>query len=188
MLPWLLLVVVLDLVVVALDGMPVARRGVIEHHGPDPAVRRPRPRPAPAYALTDTVDGTGAALLILIPAYHAGSKYGRFGFLLTCVGREAVAFLLVGWPVHRGSRHHVGHDRVARRRLALGLLGAWNQRLTASRRQDADPAAREAIELIQRLQDLSGADVHRPRRPGQRDAGAGPARRPRCRRPAAPCS
>ncbi len=38
----------------------------------------------------------------------------------------------------------------------LGLLGAWNQRLAAEQAEtDADPAAREAIELIQRLQDLS---------------------------------
>ena len=41
--------------------------------------------------------------------------------------------------------------------ITLGILGAWNQRLTAEQEgQEADPAAREAIELIQRLQDLSG--------------------------------
>ena len=42
--------------------------------------------------------------------------------------------------------------------ITLGILGAWNQRLTAAEQEspDDDPAAREAIELIQRLQDLSG--------------------------------
>jgi signal transduction histidine kinase len=40
--------------------------------------------------------------------------------------------------------------------LLLGVLGAWNKRLTDEQETDVDPAAREAIELIQRLQDLSG--------------------------------
>ncbi len=40
--------------------------------------------------------GPGAALLILVPAYHAGSRYGRFGFLLTCVVASG-AFLVSVW-------------------------------------------------------------------------------------------
>ena len=49
---------------------------------------------------------------------------------------------------------------------ALGILGAWNQRLAAeAAAEQPDLAAREAIELIARLQDLSLIHISEPPRP-----------------------
>lgn len=149
-LPWLLLVLVLDLVVVGLEGLPMARRGVL-----NTIILTLLCVSAAAAGAAYAVADIGAALLILIPAYHAGSKYGRFGFLLTCV--VALSAFLVAirlHPIPEGSRLTTAAWIGAA--LTLGILGAWNQRLTAEQDgPDADPAAREAIELIQRLQDLS---------------------------------
>ena len=150
-LPWMLLVLTLDLVVVGLEGLPMSRRGVLNTMILTLLCVSAAAAGA-AYAIADL----GAALLILIPAYHAGSKYGRFGFLLTCV--VALSAFLVAIQLHplpEASRlTTIAWIGAA---ITLGVLGAWNQRLTAEQEgADADPAAREAIELIQRLQDLSG--------------------------------
>ena len=101
--------------------------------------------------------GPRAALLILIPAYHAGSRFGRLGFLLTCVVAGA-AFLVSTWlyPPEEPTDNRLGLIAWVGAAITLGVLGAWNKRLTDEQEQDVDPAAREAIELIQRLQDLSG--------------------------------
>ncbi len=148
-LPWLLLVVALDLVIVVLDRTPLGRRGVL-----DSLVLALLALSAAAsgvaFALTE-----GAALLILIPAYHAGTLYGRFGFLLTsALGGGAFLGAAALFEQSRG----VTPEMLAWLAAAslLGILGAWNQRLAAEQAaEDADPAAREAIELIERLQDLS---------------------------------
>jgi signal transduction histidine kinase len=151
-LPWLVLVVVLDLVVTVLEGLPAARQGAVNR-----VVLTLLAVSAAVAGVAFAVAGDGAALLILIPAYHAGSTYGRFGFLLTCVVALS-SFLVSVWQldVHPSSRLAAAAWMGAA--LTLGLLGAWNQRLTVAEPDgpDDDPAAREAIELIQRLQDLSG--------------------------------
>ncbi len=148
--PWLLLVVVLDLVVVALHSMPVARRGVV-----NTLILGLLAAAAAAAGAGYAIVGVGAALLALLPVFHAGSRHGRLGFLLTSVaaGGTFVGCMLA-WP----ELPHTPTDVVLwfGATLAMGLLGVWNGRLTAEReRNGSDPAAREAIELIQRLQDLS---------------------------------
>ena len=85
-LPWLLLVVALDLVVVP-RPYAAGRRGVL-----DSLVLALLALSAAAAGRPSPLEGAGAALLILIPAYHAGTMYGRFGFLLT-VGLGGGAFL-----------------------------------------------------------------------------------------------
>lgn len=149
-LPWLLLVVALDLVVDALDRMPVVRRGVA-----DTLAMALLTLSAAAAGAAFALEGTEAALLILIPAYHAGSMYGRFGFLLTsAIGGGAFLGSVAVFPAAPG----VTSELLAWLAAAslLGILGAWNQRLAAEQgERDADPAAREAIELIERLQDIS---------------------------------
>ena len=150
MLPWLLLVVVLDLVVVALDSLPVARRGVM-----NTMVLTLLCGAAAAAGAAFAVGGAGASLLILIPAYHAGTRFGRFGFLLTCIS-ACGAFLVSKWLIPDAEPVDLTFIAWIGVAVILGVLGAWNQRLSEEQRGlDADPAAREAIELIQRLQDLS---------------------------------
>ncbi len=151
-LPWLALVVVLDLLVTWLEGLPGARQGAVNR-----AVLTLLSVSAATAGVAFALAGDGAALLILIPAYHAGSTYGRRGFLLTCV--VAISSFLValglGAPRPSSTLAAVAWMGAA---ITLGILGAWNQRLTTAEQDgpDDDPAAREAIELIQRLQDLSG--------------------------------
>jgi signal transduction histidine kinase len=149
-LPWLLLVVVLDLVIVGLDSLPISRRGVV-----NTMMLTLLCASAAAAGVGYAVAETAAALLILIPAYHAGSKYGRFGFLLTCVVAGG-SYLVALWLLPDGIHVDPGAIAWVAAALILGLLGAWNQRLASADQDLADPAAREAIELIQRLQDLSG--------------------------------
>ncbi|WP_345207568.1 sensor histidine kinase [Fodinibacter luteus] len=149
-LPWLVLVAVLDMVVVTLDRMPVARRGVVNSLAMSLLALS-----AAAAGAAFALEGNSAALLILIPAYHAGTRYGRFGFLLTsAVGGGS--YLLAVWIFDpEGGVQGVMLAWLAAASL-LGILGAWNQRLAAEQgTTEADPAAREAIELIERLHDLS---------------------------------
>ncbi len=150
-LPWMLLVLVLDLVIVGLDGLPVSRRGVM-----NTMVLSLLCVEAGAAGAGYAIAGPGAVLLILVPTYHAGTKYGRFGFLLTCV-IAGFAFFVSVWLYPVPDQSWLGMLAWLGAALTLGILGAWNQRLTAEQEADAaDPAAREAIELIQRLQDLAG--------------------------------
>ena len=150
-LPWLLLVLVLDLMVLVLDSIPGARRGLVET-----LVVSLLTLSAAASGVAYVVTGTGAALLILIPAYHAGSRYGRFGFLLTSAVGGVALLLAVAVADPQGGVTVAMFAWLAAASL-LGLLGAWNQRLTTQQAtREPDPAAREAIELIQRLEDLSG--------------------------------
>jgi signal transduction histidine kinase len=143
-LPWMLLVLVLDLVIVGLDGLPISRGGVM-YTMTLTLLCVEAAAAGSAYAIA----GPGAVLLILVPTYHAGTKYGRFGFLLTCVIAGAAFLVSV-------SLYPLGLVAWIGAALTLGVLGAWNKRLTDEQERDVDPAAREAIELIQRLQDLSG--------------------------------
>ena len=150
-LPWLLLVAVLDLVIVTLDRMPVARRGVI-----DRLVVGLLATSAAAAGVAFALEGTAAALLILVPAYHAGTRFGRFGFLLTSATGSGAYLLAV---LVSDSVEGIAPSLLLWLAAAslLGILGAWNQRLAKEQASaESDPAAREAIELIARLQDLSG--------------------------------
>ena len=149
-LPWLLLVVALDLVVVALDGMPVSRRGVVDSFVLTLLVVSAVGAGA-GFALT----GIGASSLVLIPAYNAGMRFGRLGMLATSVAAGG-AFLVCKWAFPT-QEPLVAEELILwlAATVGLGLVGAWNRGLTADRAGGSDPAAREAIELIQRLQDLS---------------------------------
>ncbi len=149
-LPWLVAVVVLDLVVGALDRMPISRQGLL-----DTVVLTLLCLSAGAagagYALVDLA----AALLILVPAYHAGTRFGRIGYLLTGVVGSLV-YLITASNTGRDDGLQVGLVAWLAAALVLGALGAWNQRLASEQGHElSDPAAREAIQLIQRLHDLS---------------------------------
>lgn len=149
-LPWLLIVVVLDVVVDALDRMPIARQGLL-----DGVVVALLALAAGAAGTGYATVGLGAALLVLIPAYHFGARFRRPGYLLAGVVSSAgfAAVLLSG---RQGSLTTLGFVAWILSALVLGALGAWNQRLVDEQELDeADPAAREAIQLIQRLHDLS---------------------------------
>ncbi len=149
-LPWLLAVVVLDLVVGALDRMPISRQGLL-----DTIVLTLMCLTAGAAGAGYALTNLSCALLILIPAYHAGIRFGRVGYLVTCVVGSLVYLLAYsGNTQPNGLR--LGLVAWLAAALVLGALGAWNQRLSTEQGfETSDPAAREAIQLIQRLHDLS---------------------------------
>ena len=156
---------------------PGARRGVVETLVVALLLASSAAAAGAAYALTPGT-GTGAALLILIPAYHAGLAYGRFGFLLTsAVGSGA--YLLSSAVFEPRDRRH---GRACSRGSAPPPRSACSARGTSgspheqaagragprrARGDRADPAPAGPLR----------ADVDRPRRAGQRHAGARPARR-----------
>lgn len=148
--PWLLVVVVLDLVVDALDRMPISRHGLL-----DTILLTLLALSASAAGVGYATADIGAALLVLIPAYHFGTRFGRAGYLFACV-LSSIAFGAALSAVENRVGIGVGFIAWLAAALVLGALGAWNQRLVAEQELDeADPAAREAIQLIQRLHDLS---------------------------------
>ena len=150
-LPWLLLVVAVDLVVVTLGRMPISRGGMF-----DTIVLTLLAVEAATAGVGFAIASVGAALLILIPTYHAGTRYGRLGFLLTCVVGIS-ASLLVSLAIGMPEDLKPGYLAWLVAAMVLGGLGVWNQRLVTDQAEaEADPAAREAVELIQRLRSLSG--------------------------------
>lgn len=148
--PWLLLVVILDLVVVALDSMPVARRGIVNTLALSLLATS-----AYSAGLAFSTEGPGASLLALMVVYHGGTRQGRLGFLITAVAASGgvLSAILTGPSAElTPTAAFLWLGAV----VAMGLLGVWNRRLAAEQEENGpDPAAREAIELIQRLQDLS---------------------------------
>ncbi len=124
-LPWLAIVVVIDLVIVALDRMPISRRGLL-----DTVILALLAVDAAAAGAGYAVAGLGAALLILIPAYHAGTRFGRIGFLLAVV-MGGIAYLLVALTSDDQEAFTFGVFAWLAAAMILGGLGVWNQRLVA---------------------------------------------------------
>ncbi|HMM96961.1 MAG: hypothetical protein IE926_04120 [Micrococcales bacterium] len=148
--PWLLVVLVLDLVVTALDRLPISRQGLL-----DTVVLTLLCLSAGAAGAGYWTSDQAGSLLILVPAYHAGTRFGRIGYLVTTVV-GSVVYLLASREHAMQDGFRIGLVAWVAAAVVLGALGAWNQRLSAEQElENADPAAREAIQLIQRLHDLS---------------------------------
>jgi signal transduction histidine kinase len=101
-----------------------------------------------------------AMLLLLIPAFRAGEVYGR----LAAVPVVATAELIVlgaGPAVGSLTTPYVTSNlKWAILAIAAGLVGAWTAKLKDRRSQPRSPdtpAAQEAVRLLRRLSDLSGA-------------------------------
>jgi len=158
-LPWALLILILDLVAGSLLGF-------------GPGQSRTRRDQAMIVTLLGAV-AAGAAiaasqvaplspgmLLLLIPAFRAGEVRGR----LAAGGAVAMSMVVVfGTAQGRGAltaTYFTSNLQWAILALSLGLLGAWTAQLTERRtqpRSPASPAALEAARLLRRLSDLAGA-------------------------------
>ena len=158
-LPWALLILILDLVAGSLLGF-------------GPGQSRTRRNQAMIVTLLGAV-AAGAAiatsqvaplspgmLLLLIPAFRAGEVRGR----LAAGGAVAMSMVVVfGTAQGRGAltaTYFTSNLQWAILALSLGLLGAWTAQLTERRtqpRSPASPAAHEAARLLRRLSDLAGA-------------------------------
>jgi len=159
LLPWAVVVVILDLAAGSLLGF-------------GPGQSRTRRSEALIVTLTcATVAGAAIAadptptlsppmLLLLVPALRAGEVRGR----AAAAAAVAISTLVVtGVALSRGTLgtpHLTANLQWAILALALGMLGAWTARLKERRtgpRSPDTPAAQEAGRLLRRLSDLSGA-------------------------------
>ena len=160
-LPWLLLILVLDVVTDRLVWL-------------GPGQSAPRPNHALAVTLIGAVVAGAAVaaipadspaflapgmVLILIPAFRAGEVRGR----LAAVAAVATSMIVVlGTAMGRGTTttaYLISTLEWAILAVGLGLLGAWTARLAERRTQprSATTAALEAARLLRRLSDLAGA-------------------------------
>ena len=158
-LPWALVILVLDLIASNLLGF-----------GPgQSAIRRNQALAVTllgavvaggAIAVSQAASPSPGMLLLLIPVFRAGEVRGRWA------AAAAVAmsmFVVFGAAQARGiltTAYLTSNVRWAILAFALGLSGAWTATLKERRSQpraSATPAAQEAARLLRRLSDLAGA-------------------------------
>jgi len=161
-LPWVLLILVLDIVADNRLGFGPGQSGtrrnqalIVTLVGAVVAGAAIATNPtAPASLLS------AGMLLLLIPVFRAGEVRGR----LAAVAAVTMAMAVVlGAAQYRGiltTAYLTDNLQWAIVALAVGFLGAWTARLKERRtqaRSPAAPAAHEAARLLRRLSDLSGA-------------------------------
>jgi len=106
-----------------------------------------------------------AMLLLLIPAFRAGEVYGRLAAVAAVATSEVIALGAAALGVGRSdgtltATYLTGNLQWAILAVAAGLVGAWTAKLKDRRsrpRSPDTPAAQEAVRLLRRLSDLSGA-------------------------------
>jgi signal transduction histidine kinase len=163
-LPWMVLILVLDLMAGRFLGF-------------GPSASRTRRNQAMAMTLLGAVaTGTAIAtspapapspamLLLLIPAFRAGEVYGRLAPVVTVATSEVIALgaAALGAGETGGTltwTYLTSNLQWAILAIAAGLVGAWTAKLKDRRsrpRSPDTPAAQEAVRLLRRLSDLSGA-------------------------------
>jgi signal transduction histidine kinase len=164
-LPWVVLVLALDLVAGGLLGFGLG--GSRNRHSQALAVTLLGAVVAGAATAIATGHATSPSpgmLLLLIPVFRAGEVRGRLA------AGAAVAMSLVatlGVALGNGTfttTYLTGNLQWAILALAAGLLGAWTTKLRERRSQPRSPAqpaaheaAHEAARLLRRLSDLAGA-------------------------------
>lgn len=147
-LPWVLLVVTLDLAATAL----------LASTSGSGAVRR---RQAFAILIACAVaagvamefGGAGALALVLVPAFNAGLHFGRRG-TLSITAAAAGTGLAANWANAAMTEAHVSRVLLwSLAALVIGLLGAWSHSMEAA---NVDPSlAAEAGALLRRLHELA---------------------------------
>ena len=94
-------------------------------------------------------------ILILIPAFHAGRRFGRHGALVTS-GLGLVVGIATAWQLSRLDTPEGQRIMLASLlALVLGLLGAWSHRLEGEAPVVDPTVAAEASLLLRRLHELA---------------------------------
>jgi signal transduction histidine kinase len=149
-LPWILLVVTLDLAASGLAYLTVIE-GAVRHT-----------QLIAILTVCTVVAGMGmgssepwSKMLLLIPAYHAGSRFARTGAFAAPLVGLAVALGTAGW-LHRLTSAEAQLILVASLLGVLfGLLGAWSRVLEPVDRVHDATVAAEASFLLRRLHELA---------------------------------
>lgn len=147
-LPWVLLVVIFDLS----TGFLLAHEDVLLPHRSRRAAAVATAAGAVAAGLS-LLAGGGALPLFVIPLYRAGERQGRGGVALTggALAVGAGIAQVVSPPAGLPAGQVVLWGGLA---VALGILAAWEARISPSART-LDPVAGEAAVLLDRLTQLS---------------------------------
>jgi signal transduction histidine kinase len=150
-LPWVLLVATIDLAATALQPARAEANSV-------------RRKQAFALMCVGAVvagaamgfGGLWAKVLILIPAFHAGLRFGRLGTTLVTVIGGAAAFTgaILDRSLDGTQSERIGIALLSA--LVMGLLGAWSHRMEDAKPALVDPnVAAEAGLLLRRLHELA---------------------------------
>lgn len=150
-LPWLLLVLSLDLTATALAAIPGLGDSRVRWMTLSYIVLS-----AAGAGAAFGIRGVTTAPLILIAAYHAGLRFQRTGYLTACFLAVVTAVLtnrLLDDTPQLPVQSFIAWAVAA---LTLGALGTWSHRLSLGDTTDEDPPeVTEAIALIHRLRELS---------------------------------
>ncbi|MBK9475314.1 MAG: GAF domain-containing protein [Tetrasphaera sp.] len=150
-LPWLLLVLTLDLTATALGAIPG-----LPHRQLRSMSLIFITLSAAAAGAAFGIRGVATAPLVLIPAYHSGLRFQRRGYVVAC--GTALLATLGGIVLFATARTPDWGAVLAWSAAAvtLGVLGSWSHRLSvADAALEPTPDAAEAVALIQRLRTLS---------------------------------
>ena len=159
-LPWVLVILVLDLVAGALLGFGPSQSDTRRNQALVVTLVGAGVAGAAIVATSQVAAVSPGMLLLLIPAFRAGEVRGRWAAFAAVAISMIVTF---GAAQSRGTlttAYLTSNLQWAILALALGLLGAWTAQLAERRtglRSPATPAAHEAARLLRRLSDLAGA-------------------------------
>lgn len=151
LLPWILLVLTLDISAFTILGLVKTSSRARENQGMILLCI------AALCAGLALVAGPISLVLLLIPAYHAGERLGHNGTAAVIVSGFLGAFFVAGWDGHVSRSEAADVGQWSATAMALGILGTW----ASSLREDGQPRsaalAAEASALLRRLHDLSDA-------------------------------
>jgi signal transduction histidine kinase len=151
LLPWVLLVVTLDICAFTILGLVKTSSRARENQGMILLCL------AAVSAGLALVAGPISLVLLLIPAYHAGERLGHNGTAAVIVSGFIGAFFVAGWDgdLSRSEAADVGQWSATA--MALGILGTWASSLRTDDQPRSAALAAEASALLRRLHDLSDA-------------------------------
>jgi signal transduction histidine kinase len=159
-LPWLLVILALDLVAGNRLGFGPGQSDTRRYQALAATFAGAVVAGAAIVATSQVASPSPGMLLLLIPAFRAGEVRGRWAALVAVAVSMIVA---LGAAPSRGTltaTYVASNLQWAIVAFTLGLLGAWTARLAERRtqaRSSITPAAHEAARLLRRLSDLAGS-------------------------------
>ena len=158
-LPWALVILVLDLIASNLLGFGPGQSTIRRNQALGVTLLGAVVAGG-AIAASQAASPSPGMLLLLIPVFRAGEVRGRWAAAAAVAMSMSVVFGAAQTHGTLTTAYLSSNLRWAILALALGLSGAWTATLKERRSQpraSATPAAQEAARLLRRLSDLAGA-------------------------------
>jgi signal transduction histidine kinase len=159
-LPWVLVILILDLVAGARLGFGPGQSDARRNQALMVTLVGAVVAGAAIVATSTLAPLSPGMLLLLIPAFRAGEVRGRWAAAAAVALSTIVALASAANRGTLTTTYLTSNLQWAILAFALGLLGAWTAQLAERRtrpRSPATPAAHEAARLLRRLSDLAGA-------------------------------